>query len=711
MTSLRRSWRAASELGLPALTSYAGYRLGMAAGWFRRLTPEGGWDSWPLGRLLEPGVPDEPRAYAAFRARRERPRFPVEAWRPEDTHKSATACRTAEAILQGRFPFGGGQDIRLGFPPKDWSAAPGGGAGAPIRADLHWTRYDLGRLGFDVRFAWEASRLGWVFPLARAFYDTGDRRYAEGFWTLWESWSSGNPPNRGLQWTSAQEVALRLLALVFAFHVLAPAWGKRPERAAELARAILLHARRIPPTISYARAQGNNHLLSEAAGLYTAGVLFPEARGSSEWRGRGRSLFLEGLRHQIFADGGYVQHSAKYHRLAIQLGLWVARLAQVNDEPLPSEAIDSLGWSTLALAAWVDPQTGRATRFGPDDGSNLFPLGGSAGDFRPTLQAASRLFLQRPLFGPGPWDEIVAWLGVASREAATGPVRHPKQAAPDVPVALPIAGVHRLAGGNTWGLIRAAHFTNRPGHSDQLHVDLWWRGVNIALDPGSYLYNAPAPWDGGLAEAAFHNSVTVDGADPMERVGRFLWLRWSQARLVGRWTSPDGSIEIATAEQDGTRGVVHRRTLARAADAQWLVVDDLLGLGAHRMTLGWNIPDCPWTVAGELVQLRPGPGTISLAIDGGDLAVYRAGELVGGTAVPQAPPAWGWYAPGYGRLGPCLRVVATRDGVLPVRFISRWSIGGGRQRAVEAMFRPPGEGTCPVRRIRVGRSELRVEKG
>ena len=276
----------------------------MAAGAFHFLTPEGAWDSWPLGRLLESGVPDEPLAYAEFRSRRERPRFLLEVPRPKDRHRSAAARRAAEAILRGRFPFGGGQEIRLGFPPKDWNAVPGGGEGAPIRAGLHWTRYDLGRLGLDARLAWEASRLGWVFPLARAFYDTGDRRYAEGFWTLWKSWSSGNPPHVGLQWASAQEVALRLLALVVAFHVLAPAWGKRPERAAELARAILLHARRIPPTITYARAQGNNHLLSEAAGLYTAGVLFPEARGSSEWRRRGRSLFLEGIRSQKFADCG-----------------------------------------------------------------------------------------------------------------------------------------------------------------------------------------------------------------------------------------------------------------------------------------------------------------------------------------------------------------------------------------------------------------------
>ena len=33
---------------------------------------------------------------------------------------------------------------------------------------------------------------------------------------------------------------------------------------------------------------------------------------------------------------------------------------------------------------------------------------------------------------------------------------------------------------------------------DQLHLDLWWRGLNIAQDAGTYLYNADPPWDNPL---------------------------------------------------------------------------------------------------------------------------------------------------------------------------------------------------------------------
>jgi len=32
--------------------------------------------------------------------------------------------------------------------------------------------------------------------------------------------------------------------------------------------------------------------------------------------------------------------------------------------------------------------------------------------------------------------------------------------------------------------------TRRPFQSDQLHVDLWWHGLNLARDAGTYLYTA-----------------------------------------------------------------------------------------------------------------------------------------------------------------------------------------------------------------------------
>ena len=47
----------------------------------------------------------------------------------------------------------------------------------------------------------------------------------------------------------------------------------------------------------------------------------------------------------------------------------------------------------------------------------------------------------------------------------------------------------------------------------------WLLGIarNVALDAGTYSYNAPQPWANPLAQTAYHNTVTVDDLDQMER--------------------------------------------------------------------------------------------------------------------------------------------------------------------------------------------------
>ena len=87
----------------------------------------------------------------------------------------------------------------------------------------------------------------------------------------------------------------------------------------------------------------------------------------------------------------------------------------------------------------------------------------------------------------------------------------------------------QLYGKKSWAYLRTAQFTSRPSHADQLHLDLWWRGLNIARDAGTYLYNAPAPWDNSLTTTLVHNTVTINGRDQMTRAGRFLYLDWVNA--------------------------------------------------------------------------------------------------------------------------------------------------------------------------------------
>jgi len=110
------------------------------------------------------------------------------------------------------------------------------------------------------------------------------KKYPEAFWRYFDIFLEANPPCLGPNWTSGQEAALRLMAFVWAGQVFAAASASTPERLARLAQSVAAHAARIPPTFIYARSQQNNHLLIEAAGLFTAGLAIPEHPFATKWR-------------------------------------------------------------------------------------------------------------------------------------------------------------------------------------------------------------------------------------------------------------------------------------------------------------------------------------------------------------------------------------------------------------------------------------------
>ena len=673
MTDLQTRLLALRELGPSTLLSYAAYRVGLASGWTRRRTPARDWQRRPFANWAGGDVPTRPGEYAAYRAQTIGPRFFFDAAAPGLPWTSKEPApedlrREADDILGGRFRLFGGAAVALGFPP-DWCAFPPPLDGRPrLESDLHWSEVRLDDDGADVRLVWELSRFGWVFPLARAYRWTGEPKYAEACWGLIDDWRRAHPSNCGVQWASAQEVGLRILALAFAERAFLPEWSREAERLQAMAQLVGVHAARIPPTLEYARAQGNNHLLSEAAGLYTAGLLFPELRGSRRWRSLGRRLLEVGLARQVFEDGGYVQHSTNYQRLALSLAVWSARLAELSGEPLGEGSLEAVRRLARSLAVQADQESGQTASFGPDDGTDVFRLtSAESRDVRPITAAASRLVLGETWYRPGPWDETSAWLGLGQGARTDGPRTD----------SLPETGLHFLQGRDTRGSLRCVRFHERPGHSDQLHVDLWKGGELFAFDPGSYLYNGPPPWQDALAEAAVHNAPMVDGQEPMRRAGRFLWAGRAQGRLVGRWEADH--LQAVRGQHNGYRrlGVTLTRTLALVEGRAWLVVDTAIGAGRHRLTVGWNLPDVAWRWSAGGLGLSTDRGELSLAWDEGATraGLARAGGWIAGDALEGPLDRWGWTSPRYSALTPCLRLVLEVAGNCPLVLRTRLAPG------------------------------------
>ncbi len=640
-----------------------------------------GWESWNLDRIAPGFRPEE--ILQERRSGRQRFFFSDSRTLGATIEASIGAegkseiLREAESILKGDLPFFGSLSFECGFPPR-WFRNPV--TGEKVSPRQAWTgMLFASRVYGDLKFILEPSRFLFVYPLVRAYALTHDERFAEAFWYSIEDWAQHSPPMNGPLWICGQECSLRVLAWSFALHGFIHSAVTTSKRAGLLFSMIAANAWRAEQTIGYARSQRSNHLISEAVGLWTAGTLYPELQRAQAWQNLGAELLHRAVVDQITPEGVSQQHSFNYQRMILHLLLWTIRLAEIYDAPLHQEIRQRTEAASEFISTWVDPISGFVPNYGADDGTLIFPLACSSyGDYRPLLQLSDAI-LQHPAQQPrGEWNEPAIWFGTGKAEMHEEGTFSKRSIS---------SGYFRLGDKKSWAMIRAGRYGRRPFQADQLHVDLWWNGINLACDAGTYLYNGAPPWNNGLASTAVHNTITVDNQDQMRRAGRFLWIDWAQATGRVYSSAKNCETDCFEGEHDGYKriGVTHRRIVRWLPECGWVIVDDLLGTGTHAARLHWLLADLPmeghdsesqvaFKLERSLIRWR------SFCSAAGNFSIVRAGKRIQlhpentessqANLSPDELQILGWESPTYGELRPAVSLVHQCRAKVPLRFVT-----------------------------------------
>ncbi len=579
--------RTSKQLGWLNCAAVAAHRVALRAGLYKCQLPLG---PCPIPAPLTGKAPSAP--------------LPDRAW----VASSRAGClAAADALLAGTATWFS-HESHVAASPPDWFLDPHSGQRFPYGAQ-HWSRCRPFS-GADIKRCWELSRWGWAPLLIRAWRLTGDHRYRDGFNSWCQSWCQANPVNGGSNWLCGQEASMRLLHALLAWQ-LADAPANLPDPSPQRAAFAAAHLQRIAATEHYAQAQDNNHWTSEAAALFIGGIWLAafasaHAPAGRRWAAAGRRALERSVARLVMADGSFSQHSLTYHRLLLdtlaQVELWRRWL----DLPRFSERFqERCRAATNWFAVLLDPCSGDGPNLGSNDGAFCYQLHSQPyRDFRPTLQLASVLFAGQPALAPGPWDEPLHWLGLISPVAESlgaSSLQAPEVAVPKSPPAVELfadGGYGLLRPTRTsWALQRLPTYRFRPPHADPLHLDLWHQGLNLLRDGGSYAYNADAADLAYFPGIASHNSVQFDGAEPMPRLGRFLWGNWLQLEAAPQ-------VELAQASQSITaayrcpHGRHQRRVQADSSGLSWTIIDHCSAF-RDRLVLRWRLCPAAWQLVME----------------------------------------------------------------------------------------------------------------
>lgn len=490
---------------------------------------------------------------------------------------AATLHALAESILEHRIPLLGYGGYPCGDPIR-WRRDAVSGRESSLAYFRRIPYLDAARVG-DHKFIWELNRHQHLVALAQAWRIGGDPRYPAEIVRQLRHWDRENPFLRGINWTSALEVAFRALSWIWIYHLAGEAFAAEFRRwmIAQIAR----HGCYLAANLSVYFSP-NTHLLGEAVALHAIGTLLPALPEAARWREAGAYWTADAIHRQVREDGSHFEQSAYYHVYALDFFLLHAIL---------NPAVSPVYRGRLArMAEWLDavlPPSGRLPLLGDDDGGRVFHPYGERARFAEASLATAALYLQRPewLRSAGAvYEQALWWLGPRACEAAplSGPRRRSSRWFPASGLAVMVSDeAHAIVDAGPFGEGSAGH-----SHADTLSVVASLDEEELLIDPGAFTYVADAVWRDWFRGVAAHNTVQFGAFEQANLAGPFRWRNPPRVQVLG-WSSSDREDRLEASCHYA--GFTHRR-LCIFRKPDWLLIADWLdGPGEPvPLTLRWR---------------------------------------------------------------------------------------------------------------------------
>ena len=499
-----------------------------------------------------------------------------------EIQESEELLENFKEIKNGIFTFFSKTKINLGK-EYDWVTNPL--TGYKYNIDKHWSEIqDLSEEAGDIKFVWEKARFSFLYDVIRYDYHFKDDQSEFVLHQILD-FIDKNPINQGPNYKCSQEISLRVLNWTFALYYYKDAKCLTQELFQKIMHNIYWQLHHVYHNIHFSRISvRNNHAITETLMLYLSGKLFPFLPDVKKWSRKGKKWFEKEIKYQIYEDGTFLQFSMNYHRVVVQLLTWGIQLAKLNKDKF-DEIVYQRAQKTLNfLDTCTDPVTGQLPNYGANDGALFFKL--TDDDYR--VYTSQLNDLRAVLSGfTNTKSSSYFWYGVQ-------PTYKEKPKILEIS-AFKTGGYYMHQEKNTKTFIRCGAYKDRPGQSDNLHLDIWMNGVNYVRDSGSYKYNTSKEYLNYFNGVEGHNTVGVAKANQMLKGGRFIWYYWVKTvkatiKKENNTFRFQGSIKAFT---NLGRNIWHsRKVIKKDGENVWEVTDVVKNKGIHKLYQYWHLhPD------------------------------------------------------------------------------------------------------------------------
>ena len=509
-------------------------------------------------------------------------RFPEEA---------EAIVKRADLICEGYFDLLGYKDLFFESVIPNWHFEPVSKKTSPM---VHWSRINEtnAELTGDKKIIWELNRHQYFTTLGRAYWITGDEKYASTFVDHLEDWLAKNPPKTGLNWLSSLEIAFRSISWLWAFHFFKDSPALTSTVFIRMLKGLYANGRHLETYLS-THSSPNTHLTGEALGLYFLGSFLPELKDAGRWKKLGYEILLSSQDFQVRPDGVYCEQTSLYHRYTTDFYATLMILRRIEGLEVNQKHRDKLRQLLEFLMFIVQPN-GETPLFGDDDGGRLHFLDErNFVDFRSTLAVGAVLLDDAHLkFVAGQARAELLWLlgpkGLQSFDEihAVEPTETIKEFessgyftirdswADDSNFVLIDCGEH--------GFLKGGH-----AHADALQFILSVGGQPVFIDPGTQNYTADRKARELYRSTAAHNCLTVNGESSSIPNGPFSWNSAANAKQL-QWRHNDQAV-IFKGTHDGFDrfGVAYERGITYDKTGIIVIEDNIMSSHSNSYELNF----------------------------------------------------------------------------------------------------------------------------
>ncbi|WP_051294811.1 heparinase II/III family protein [Maridesulfovibrio bastinii] len=560
----------------------------------------------------------------------------------------------------------------------DWNTDPLTGIKAPLKFGKTLDYRDTAIVG-DSKYLWEPSRFLQVVPIARAYSLTGDDKYLDAVKKMIRSWLKQCPYLYGPQWSSSLELAIRLINWALAWQYIGGKDSKifKDEDGRffkkEWLESIYRHMDFIRGWFSKG-SSANNHLIGEAAGLFTACATWPYWEDCSQWRILTRDILEVEVRRQIHLDGIDAEQAVSYQQFVLDFLL----VAWTSHRESFSEGYLSVVRKMISFIGAIMDSKGNVPMIGDaDDGfvTGLLPYGECP--YKSLLATGGILFIRKSLRARVGKEDLKT-RSLLGRNPAAVKKRKAGDRAMSRCRRFRHGGYYLLGSSfneadeifilvdcGPLGLgSLAAH-----GHADALSVYLSAGGNEFLIDPGTYAYHTDRKWRDYFRGTSAHNTIRVDGEDQSVIGGNFLWRDKAEAKPLE--ISLGGAIESFTGMHNGYSRLSDPVTVERSISFERRnsivkIEDRLECSSSHTVEQFWHFSEkcCLSNPSNGIVVAENGGWRMTMSFPkNSDIKIISG----------QEDPPLGWISRSYGAKEPCSVVVCTKEiknsSVLRVEFL------------------------------------------